>query len=87
MYEVIYIFCPPLRELFPRFLIPYVGWLVFHMIFTLIAEFLEMGLLLYLSRKVPKIFFYIASGMILQIPLRFGRLWGVISFHWRKYNW
>ena len=86
-YAVIYIFCLHLCKLFPRSLIPYVCWLVFYTIFTLIAEFLETGLSWYLLRKVPKIFFFIASGMILQIPLRFGRLWGVISFHWRKYNW
>lgn len=61
VYAVIYIFCPPLWELFPRCLIPYVCWLVFHTIFTFIAEFLETGLSWYLLRKVPKIFFYIAS--------------------------
>lgn len=42
VYAVIYIFCPPLWELFPRSLIAYVCWLVFHTIFTLIAEFLEI---------------------------------------------
>ena len=41
VYAVIYNYCPPLRELFSRSLIPYVCWLVFNTIFTLIAEFLE----------------------------------------------
>jgi len=54
---------------------------------TLVADIEEHKNKLLVIKKIPKLIFITFASIIIQIPLAFARVYGMITFHWRKMKW
>lgn len=74
-----------LDAIIPQSWYVYLGYLAFEVILTCIAESIEY-------EEINGFFFVdalfaTALGALLSVPLAVARLWGMITFHWRKMKW
>lgn len=65
----------------------YFVYLSFEMFLTCHAEYLDCGKWYVHITKIPKAAVAVVLGTLLSVPLAFARLWGMISFHWRRLVW
>ncbi len=65
----------------------YLLYLVFEISLTCIAEYLEYGRWWVIITKLPEAIAATAIGIMLSVPLAVARLWGMISFPWRRLEW
>lgn len=65
----------------------YFIYLLFEVSSTCLAEYLEYTKWYVCITKIPKAVVAVVLGTVLSVPLAFARLWGMISFPWRRLEW
>lgn len=65
----------------------YFTYLSFEMFLTCHAEYLECGKWYVYITKIPEVAVAVVFGTLLSVPLVVARIWGMISFHWRRLVW
>ena len=65
----------------------YLVYLGFELSLTCIAEYIEYGRWWGAIMKLPEAIMATVLGIILSMPLAMARLWGMISFPWRRLVW
>ena len=65
----------------------YLVYLGFELSLTCIAEYIEYGRWWGAIMKLPEAIMATALGILLSVPLAMARVWGMISFPWRRLVW
>ena len=65
----------------------YLVYLGFELSLTCIAEYIEYGRWRMVITKLPEAIMATVIGIMLSVPLAAARLWGMISFAWRRLVW
>lgn len=65
----------------------YFVYLAYELLLTCHAEYLECGKMYAYIAKIPEAVVAVVFGSLLSIPLALARLWGMISFPWRRMVW
>ncbi len=76
-----------LLGLFPQMWGLYLLYLGFELSLTCVAEYLEHGRWWVIITKLPEAVAATALGIVLSVPLAVARLWGMVSFPWRRLEW
>lgn len=65
----------------------YLLYLELEFLLTWMAEALEHNEWYFMITKIPEAFAATVLGSLLSVPLAVARLWGMISFRWRRLEW
>ena len=84
LYNLCLFFKRPLFFLFLSFAV----YIAVQCILTAVAGYLDSGKnMKKLMKRLPKLLLATLGGMLLQIPINLARLYGMITFHWRRLIW
>ena len=84
LYNLCLFFKRPLFFLFLSFAV----YIAVQCILTAVAGYLDSGKnMKKLIKRLPKLLLATLGGMLLQIPINLARLYGMITFHWRRLIW
>lgn len=88
VWSILYFVCAPFRNLFPQSWLIYIAYVDIEVLIGICAVFIDVDRnVLRLIKKLPGILFLTFLEILIQVPITFARLWGMISFPWRRLVW
>lgn len=88
LWSLLYFVWPTFRDMFPQSWLIYIVYVDIEVLIGIYAVFIDVNRsVLRLINKLPEILFLTFLEILIQIPVSIARLWGMISFPWRRLVW
>ena len=88
IFWVIYIVLLINNNLFSFLTLVFVGYVLFQIGLTIFAAYIETEKkVINLLRCIPSLIFITIGKMVLKIPIMIARLFGMLTFYWRRLLW
>ena len=88
IFWVIYIVLLINNNLFSFLTLVFVGYVLFQIGLTIFAAYIETEKkVINLLRCIPSLIFITIGKMVLKIPIMIARLFGMLTFYWRRLFW
>lgn len=88
LWSLLYFVWPIFRDMFPKSWLIYIVYVDIEVLIGRYAVFIDVNRsVLRLIKKLPEIVLLTLLEILIQIPVSIARLWGMISFPWRRLVW
>lgn len=88
LWSILYFVWPIFSSMFPKSWLIYIAYVDIELLIGIYAVFIDVdGNVLWLIKKLPGIVLFTLLEILIQVPVTFARLWGTISFPWRRLVW
>lgn len=88
LWSFLYFACPVFRNLFPQSWLIYIVYVDIEVLIGIYAVYMDVNRNVFrLIKKLPEIVLFTLLDILVQIPITSARLWGMISFPWRRLVW
>lgn len=88
LWSLLYFVWPTFRDMFPQSWLIYFVYVNIEVLIGIYAVFMDVNRsVLRLIKKLPEIVLLTLLEILIQIPASIARLWGMISFPWRRLVW